>query len=285
MILVLLFQGCTKEKILKSDDLLYYREEGTKKKMFRNNLKGTAELQLFRTLETTEYFYDFDWGPDGKIYVVGKYNTDPNVMEYKNKLYSMESDGTNLKFICYMDGYDMDISRGGRILYGWNIVYSCNLDGSDNKKVIDDADSFSWHPDGTKIIYSYGKSLGSAGNIFLANADGTGKVQLTQNAANRTGYLNPYFSPDGGRIVYTYVDDDRNSYQLTVSNVDGSRKKVLFEADYANSLVNQNWTKDGRWILAHTQSSKGPLYLVKADGDDRNLVAENVFFNPIVRDY
>jgi Tol biopolymer transport system component len=55
-----------------------------------------------------------------------------------------------------------------------------------------------WSPDGTKLAYV------SFPGIWVVNADGTGKVQLTDHPRDEM----PDWSPDGSKIAFTTDDSD-----------------------------------------------------------------------------
>jgi Tol biopolymer transport system component len=62
------------------------------------------------------------------------------------------------------------------------------------------ANSGSWSPDGASIVYS-GLLPGQKGyQLFKANPDGSGRIQLTDT--KNSGNASPVFSPDGAWIAY-----------------------------------------------------------------------------------
>jgi len=62
------------------------------------------------------------------------------------------------------------------------------------------ANSASWSPDGRSIVFSALLPGSAAYQIFVANADGSGSVQLTHTVDS--GNAQPVFSPDGSHIAY-----------------------------------------------------------------------------------
>lgn len=67
-------------------------------------------------------------------------------------------------------------------------------------------------PDGRKIVFSSGKGIGGENDIYIINADGTGRTQLTRTTHSNslTDEDEPVFSPDGRKIAFisTLVDKD-----------------------------------------------------------------------------
>ena len=79
---------------------------------------------------------------------------------------------------------------------------------------------FALSGDGSKIAYT---GLGSYGpSVYLINADGTGKVELTTDFSG-----DPVWSPDGSQIVFTV--SEVAIVKLYVINVDGTGIRRLTE--------------------------------------------------------
>ncbi len=147
-------------------------------------------------------------------------------------------------------GYDAEATLspdGSKIIFtstrsGDLELYTMNADGSDVTQLTDelgyDGGAF-FSPDGSKIVWrasrpktneevsSY-KSLLSQGlvqpgalEIFVANADGTDKQQVTNlGGANWA----PYFHPSGEKIIFAsnHADEQGRKFNLFLINVDGT---------------------------------------------------------------
>jgi Tol biopolymer transport system component len=92
-----------------------------------------------------------------------------------------------------------------------------HLDGMDVVTLEGFGRTPAWSPDGAKLAYTgWGRQ---APAIFVINADGTEKVQLTTD-----GTGDPVWSPDGSRIAFTAGGF---ALKLFVINIDGSEQRAL----------------------------------------------------------
>jgi len=159
-------------------------------------------------------------------------------------------DGANLKNLTNIKGYDAEATVspiGDRIIFtstrnGDIDIYSMKLDGSDVKQLTDIAGydgGANYSYDGKMIVWramrpkegdemnDYKDLLSknlvkpSALEIYVMNADGSNKIQVTSNGKANFG---PYFLPDNKRIVFCSNMDDpeRRNFDLYIINVDGS---------------------------------------------------------------
>jgi WD40 repeat protein len=97
-------------------------------------------------------------------------------------------------------------------------IYIIDADGSDHTLLADEhiAGPCDWSPDGTKIAFS--SQVGGTGEIYVMNADGSGKTNLTRTSTNWES--DPDWSPDGTRIAFeSGWDEDIDIYTM---NPDGS---------------------------------------------------------------
>jgi Tol biopolymer transport system component len=147
-------------------------------------------------------------------------------------------------------------SRGGFALW------VMNDDGSEERQLAGGTSSFNpaWSPDGQKIAFQ--TQRGRQYEVYLTNADGTGKRNLTRNRAS-DGV--PSWSPDG-RLIAFYRWDAPGSGDLYVMNADGSGQRLLAPNVWGYSA---SWSPDGRKIAFERALD---IYVMNADGSgERNL--------------
>jgi TolB protein len=123
----------------------------------------------------------------------------------------------------------------------------------------------SWSPDGMRLAYA-----GVNGQIWVMNADGSGKHRLTRTASGKGVDWAPSWSPDGRRIAYesdvgTGPRDLTN--EIWVIGADGSHPVRLTH----NSLNDDRpvWSPDGNWILFSSQRPHpgiAHLWLMRPNG-------------------
>jgi len=106
--------------------------------------------------------------------------------------------------------------------------------------------------------------LSTEDDVYAANADGTGVVQVT---SRRGAEFDPSLSPDGSRIVYR---DSRRGInrddEIYVMNADGSEPR-----DITNDPADDwgpDWSPDGRTIVFNSTRHGSTMsgYLVNPDG-------------------
>lgn len=134
---------------------------------------------------------------------------------------------------------------------------------------------------GNLILYSSRYSSPESGtlDIFVINADGTGRRQLTfDEEFNETGAV---WSPDGAKIAY-YGYDGPNA-DIFVMNADGSDMQNLTNTPEDNDRY-VSWSPDGTQLVFHSDrpgvrdgSTDFELYILTlADGSINQLTFNNV---------
>jgi TolB protein len=165
-------------------------------------------------------------------------------------IFSANADGSNAKQLTETPGYDAEttITRDGKKLVftstrdGDLDIYTMDADGKNVRRLTNelgyDGGPF-WSYDGKQIVFRahHPKTEEQKADymallkqnlirpttleIFVMNADGSNKRQVTSNGKANFG---PYFFPDGKRIIFSSnLDDTRGrNFDLYMINVDGS---------------------------------------------------------------
>ena len=158
------------------------------------------------------------------------------------------------------------IGKGGPGVDTIRTIHIANTDGSGSYRLPNSPSFLSavdWSPDGTKFVYSTGQEL------FVINADATGKTQLTTTQQTLDGATNdndPHWSPDGTKILFTRFT---NNFESTyVMNADGSNLRKLFNFN----AFSPNWSPDG---LSIVMSQSSDICTVNLDNTDFKCVVNN----------
>jgi TolB protein len=120
--------------------------------------------------------------------------------------------------------------------------------------------SGSWSPDGSQIVFASNQS-GSM-QIWLMNADGSGKLRLSDNEAIER-YGN--FSRDGRSIVF--VSNATGNFEIWSMAVDGSRRRQLTDTPDFEAMP--RFSPDGRSIYFARGATRDPpksLHRMNVDG-------------------
>ncbi len=97
------------------------------------------------------------------------------------------------------------------------------------------------------------------GDIYVVNADGTGRTRLTRSPAEE---FSPAWSPDGTKIAFSRFTGSR--FQIFVMNADGSGAAQLTFADAA--ATGAAWSPDGTRIAFTRCGDSCDVYVMDADG-------------------
>ena len=105
-------------------------------------------------------------------------------------------------------------SRLDRRSYSRSAVHVVAADGSGDRRLLDDAMSADWSPDGSRVAFSgivdrngsrcFSDECFYSSELYVARSDGLERRRLTRNAGNDT---DPDWSSDGTRILFS---SDRN---------------------------------------------------------------------------
>ncbi|NOU11340.1 MAG: hypothetical protein HOO98_15180 [Nitrospira sp.] len=212
-------------------------------------------------------------------------------------VYAANLSGQDMQRLTSSPGYDAEatISPDGKTIVWTSVkdgdldLYTMNLDGSNVRRLTDDigydGGAF-FSPDSKRLVYraahptdpsEVGKykellaqRLIEPGQLelFVMNADGSGKKQVTTTGASN---FSPYFHPDGKRIIFssnieTRGEGGRPSFHLYLVGDDGTGLERLTTEGHFNSFP--MFSPDGKrlvWVSDRHAKEPGEFNVFLAD--------------------
>lgn len=154
-------------------------------------------------------------------------------------------------------------------------IYSCNVDGSNIRRLTNDAgydDQPAWSPDGTQIAFISDR-IGNS-ELYIMNADGSNVVRKTFSWSNSQ---NPSWSPDGTKIAYSTLSN--GSSNIWVIDAIGGSPSLLFEAPGYDD--HPTWSPDGTKIALFSDWAAYDfvydIYTINANGTGFTALTGNIF--------
>jgi Tol biopolymer transport system component len=194
---------------------------------------------------------------------------------YDYDIYTARPDGSDVRRITNTPGYDAEatISRDGRHVIFTSMrdgdleLYTMDTDGRNVRRLTNeigyDGGAFysadgskivyrAYHPKDPKLIADYQDLLKqnlvrpTTLDIFVMDADGSNRRQLTSNAAANFA---PFFFPDGKRVIFSsnMADPKGRDFELYMINVDGTGlQRVTTSAEFDGFPM---FSPDGRKLV------------------------------------
>lgn len=128
-----------------------------------------------------------------------------------------------------------------------------------------------YSPDGSKIAF-----VSTGNQIFVMNADGSGRRQVTTSA---TAKSEPAWSADGSRIAYvssSFDVDGQTDLEIWTINADGTGRTQLTSNAFPDTQP--AWSPLGdriAFVSMRTGDTDRNVYVMDADGDNQGSVTAN----------
>jgi len=255
--------------------IVFLSNRGGAEDLFVMGADGTGETQLTRTPEAETAP---GWTPDGKQVVFSIFANDTS------RLFAIDPDGKNQRGIASVPGRAPTLSPDGkRLVYmagTWTAtrLMVSALDGS-NAKQITDGSSIAWNnhwsPDGGRIAFTGRTDLNGALAVFVMNADGSERRQVTHLSPEEGRAQWPVWSPDGRRLAIQVNDNDPKVHTSHIGIVDFSTGDTRKLAAHTQPYLDEtpSWFPDGKRIAFQSdRSGRMEVWVMNADGSGQRQV-------------
>ena len=151
-------------------------------------------------------------------------------------------DGSRIAFYVSQE----DLTTGGRM----DDIFAVDRDGMNMKRLTSEAGydgDPAWSPDGARIAWRHIDEATGRSSIWVMNADGSAKVNLTGDMVATHSLGNPAWSPDGTRIAFDGIQVGTAHTGIWSMAADGSdkRRHTGSTSGFDNGPT---WSPDGRRI-------------------------------------
>ena len=191
------------------------------------------------------------------------------------EIYVMNTDGSMLSNVTNnpaTDGHPAFSPDGTKIVFistrgGHLGIWVMDVDGSNPIELLDGigGNEPEFSPDGTKVVFSGTGGSGGDSEIWIMNADGTSRNNLSQDPDSEE--TEPSFSPDGTKIVFT-KDPKGESPDILMMNIDGSNQVNL--TNHASSDTAAEFSGDSTRIFFTTfRDGQQEIYQMNPDGSNQ----------------
>jgi Tol biopolymer transport system component len=125
-----------------------------------------------------------------------------------------------------------------------------------------------WTPDGTRIVFR-SRPVGGTSDIWVMNADGSNRRQLTTHTATD---IDPSVSPDGTRIAFVSSRDGDG--EIFVMDIDGGNvRQITFNTATEDG---PSWSPDSaRIVFDSLRDGNWEIYVINADGTGEIRLTNN----------
>ena len=226
---------------------------------------GTGEARLTRTPEAEG---QPEWSADGKEIRFTVFANDAS------RIFAIGLDGRNPRLLGTVPGRALRLSPNGkRILYWtgtWTAMrmFAADLDGSSPKQLTDGTGvvwGARWSPDGQRIAFGDKDAQGVL-HVFVMNADGSGRRQITRFGDSDGRAQMPAWSPDASKLAVQAGAKDRPAHIWIVELANDATRKLAAHGERYDDEV-PAWFPDGKRIAFQSnRTGRMEVWIMNADG-------------------
>ena len=242
--------------------------------LFVIDANGTNERQLTNTPEDES---NLAWTRDGKQILFAVFKDDIS------RLYAIDPDGKNQRELAKVPGRAPTLSPDGKRLVYMEGTWTATrlmvsaLDGS-NAKQITDGSSIAWNnhwsPDGKRIAFTGRNDPKGELAVFVMNADGSSRHQVTHVPAEEGGAQWPVWSPNGRQLaIQVNSRAQKNTAHIWIVDVASGAAQKLAAHIQAYLDETPSWFPDGKRIAFQSnRTGKMEVWVMNADGSEPRQV-------------
>jgi TolB protein len=231
------------------------------------NADGSGEARLTRTPEPES---QHDWSADGTEIRFTVFAND------ESRLYSIAPNGKGQKLLGTVPGRAMRLAPDGKSVLYWTgswtamRLFASRLDGSGARQLTDGSGVIwgsRWSPDGKRIAFADKDAQGVL-QIFVMNADGSGRRRVTRFDEPGQQAQMPAWSPDGSQLAVQSGVRGQPAHIWIVDAATGAARKLAAHVEHYDDEV-PAWFPDGKRLACQsTRTGRMEIWVMNADGSE-----------------
>jgi TolB protein len=253
--------------------IAFLSERGGANNLFVISTDGTGEVQLTHTSEDKG---TLGWTPNGQQILFVTFANDAS------RLYSIDADGKNQMEIATVPGRAPTLSPdGNRLLYmtgTWTAtrLMMAGRDGMNVQQVTDGSSiawNSHWSPDGKRIAFTSRNDPKGELGIFLMNADGTGRREVSQFAPEDGNAQWPVWSPNGRQLAIQVNRVQKKDAHIWLLDLTTGAAHKLAAHEQAYLDETPAWFPDGKRIAFQSnRAGRMEVWVMNVDGSGQRQI-------------